>query len=142
MPKSKLHITKIGREFLTLNEKYVKSNELKYLGLSIRDIVNHEELNRVQLETLLFLYDLEFFEITWAAKQMGVSRRYFYENTILPLKREGYLTEYLHPHKNREEVDMYFDVKRNAQKLSLSHKGRHCVQRLYRKIRGDEEIRY
>jgi|TARA_R110002126_G_scaffold3026_10_gene16534 hypothetical protein len=142
MPKSKLHISKINREFLHLNDKYVKSNELKYMGLAVRDMVKSEDFNRVQLETMLYLYDLEFFEITWAAKQMGVSRRYFYEQTILPLKKSGYLTEYLHPTKDRESVDVFFDVKRNAQKLSLSHKGRHAVQRLYRKIRGDEEIRY
>ena len=121
MPKSKLHISKINREFLHLNDKYVKSNELKYMGLAVRDMVKSEDFNRVQLETMLYLYDLEFFEITWAAKQMGVSRRYFYEQTILPLKKSGYLTEYLHPTKDRESVDVFFDVKRNAQKLSLSH---------------------
>ena len=142
MPKSKLHKKKLNRAFLPLQDKYVKRNYLKYYNLSIRDMVKYTDLTRAELEFLMFAYDLEFFEITWIAEAYGQSRKKLYERIILPLKKKGYLQEYLGVGKNGEDVDVHFNIRRNAQKLSVSHKGRHNVQRTYRKIEGEEEIRY
>ena len=142
MPKRTVHKKKINREFLPLQEKYVRHNDIKYWSIAIRDMVKYTDLTRAELEFLLYVYDLEFFEIPWAAQTYGQSRKKLYERIILPLKKKGYLEEYFNPTKRREDVDVHFNIRRNAQKLSVSHKGRHNVQRLYRKLYGEEEIRY
>ena len=140
MPKSKVHKKKINREFLPLQGKYVRHNDMKYLSLAIRDMVNHTDLTRAELEFMLYTYDLEFFEITWAANTYNQSRKKVYERIILPLKKKGYITEYYN-HQSEEDVQM-FSLRRTASKLSLSHKGRHAVQRFYRKVYGEEDIKY
>jgi hypothetical protein len=140
MPKSKVHKKKLHREFLPLQEKYVRHNDIKYFSLAMRDMVEHTDLTRAELEFLLYVYDLEFFEITWAAKTYNQSRKKLYERIILSLKKKGYLTEYYN-HKNNEDAQR-FQLSRTASKLSVSHKGRHAVQRLYRKMYGEEDIKY
>ena len=89
MPKSKLHKKKLNREFLPLQDKYVKRNYLKYYNLSIRDMVKYTDLSRAELEFLMFAYDLEFFEITWIAEAYGQSRKKLYERIVVPLKKQG-----------------------------------------------------
>ncbi len=140
MPKSKIHKKKINREFLPLQDKYVRHNDMKYLSLAVRDMVNNTDLTKPELEFLLYVYDLEFFEITWVANTYNQSRKNVYERIVLPLKRKGYLTEYYN-HNSEEDVQM-FSLRRTASKLSASHKGRHAVQRLYRKMNGEEDIKY
>ena len=140
MPKSKVHKKKLHREFLPLQEKYVRHNDIKYFSLAMRDMVEHTDLTRAELEFMLYVYDLEFFEITWVARTYNQSRKKVYERIILSLKKKGHLTEYYN-HKKDEDAQR-FQLSRTASKLSLSHKGRHAVQRLYRKMYGDEEIKY
>ena len=140
MPKSKMHIKKLHREFLSLQDKYIRHNDIKYFSLAMRDMVAHTDLTRAELEFMLYVYDLEFFEITWASETYNQSRKKMYERVILPLKKKEYLTEYYN-HKKGEDAQR-FQLSRTASKLSLSHKGRHAVQRLYRKMYGDEEIKY
>jgi len=142
MPKSKVHKKKLNRAVLPLQDKYVKRNYAKYYNLAMRDMVKYTDLTRAELEFLLFVYDLEFWEITWAAESYGQVRQKLYERIVLPLKKKGYLQEYLRVGEGSDDIDVHFNIRRNAQKLSVSHKGRHNVQRLYRKIEGEEEIRY
>ena len=140
MPKSKIHKKKLHREFLPLQDKYVRHNDIKYFSLAMRDMVENTDLTRAELEFMLYVYDLEFFEITWAARTYNQSRKKLYERVILSLKKKGYLAEYYN-HK-KDETSQRFNLSRTASKLSLSHKGRHAVQRLYRKMYGDEDIKY
>ncbi len=84
---------------------------------------------------MLFVYDLEFFTISWAAENYEMSKRNVAERMVYPLVNMGYLYKHfdklspsqtLEDHLFREETKFNYRVR-----YAMSQKGRMAVQRFY-----------
>ena len=142
MPISRKHNRKKNRDFLMLPDKFVAENYLKWLDLTMRYFVSITDLSEAELRFMLFCYDYEFWTITKIAEDYGKSRNKLYQRTILPLKQKEYIIAYFNHGNTSRVIDGHLQIEPTASKLSLSHKGRHAVQRFYRMVSGEEDIKY
>jgi hypothetical protein len=138
---SRHHPGRQRRQFSKLNKRYVKKNELKKLSLVLRDVKANYDIGQAEVEFLLFAYDYEFFTVNHIAKSLSKSRKKLYERTVLPLKNKGYVEIVYHGKGVDSYINALFDEKvGNEHRLGLSQSGRLLVQRIYRKLYGDEPI--
>ena len=138
---SRYHNGRRRRQFSKLNSRYVSKNYMKKWALVVRDIKDNYDLKQTELEFMLHIYDFEFFTVSYIAKTMKRSKAKLYERTILPLKRAGWIDN-VHEGKDGDVyVNALFQERENHEhRLGLSQKGRMMVQRVYRKLDGDEPI--
>ena len=136
MPKSTVKKTKLFREVSKLSGKYVKSNHLKNLRSATDSFLDsNADLTRSYLNLLLFLYDLEFFTISWVAENYGMYKKNLADRMIYPLVASGYLYKHfdkLTPSQTLEDHLFRDETKYNYRvRYAMSQKGRLAVQRFY-----------
>jgi hypothetical protein len=139
MPKSTVKKTRLFREFSMLPEKYVKHNHLKNLRSATNDFLDaNPDLTKSYLYLLLFVYDLEFFTISWVAEEYGMNRKNLADRMIYPLLALGYLYKHfdkLTPSQTLEDHLFRDETKYNYRvRYALSQKGRMAVQRFYNSL--------
>lgn len=124
------------RDMSKLPDKYVNQNYLKNLRTSTNNFLEkNPDLSKGYLYFLLFVYDLEFFTISWAAENYEMSKRNVAERMVYPLVNMGYLYKHfdklspsqtLEDHLFRDETKFNYRVR-----YAMSQKGRMAVQRFY-----------
>jgi hypothetical protein len=136
MPKSTVKKTRLFREVSKLPDKYVKNNYLKNLrGATDEFIESNPDLTRSYLQLMLFLYDLEFFTISWVAENYGMYKKNLADRMIYPLVSSGYLYKHfdkLTPSQTLEDHLFRDETKYNYRvRYAMTQKGRLAVQRFY-----------
>jgi len=139
MPRSTVKKTKLFREVSKLPAKYVKSNHLKNLRSATDSFLDsNPDLTKSYLNLMLFLYDLEFFTISWVAENYGMNRKNLADRMVYPLVASGYLYKHfdkLTPSQTREDHLFRDETKFNYRvRYALSQKGRLAVQRFYNSL--------
>ena len=139
MPKSTVKKTRMFRDFSKMPSRFVKHNYLKNLRNATNEFLEvNPELTKSYLHLLLFVYDLEFFTISWAAENYQMSRGNLADRIIYPLMSLGYIykvfdklspSQTLEDHLFRDETKYNYRVR-----YGLSQKGRLAVQRFYNSL--------
>lgn len=136
MPKSTVKKSRMFRDMSQLPDKYVKHNYLKNLRTCTNHFLdNNPDLSKGYLYFLLFIYDLEFFTISWAAENYEMSKRNVAERLVYPLVNMGYMYKHfdkLSPSQTLEDHIFRDETKFNYRvRYAMSQKGRMAVQRFY-----------
>jgi hypothetical protein len=136
MPKSTVKKSRLFREHSKMPDKYLGKNYLKNLRNVIKSFLEkNEEINRAQLFFMLFIYDLEFFTISWASEEYGYHRDSLSDRLIYPLSKGGYIYKHfdkLTPSQTADDHLFRDETKYNYRvRYALSQKGRMAVQRFY-----------
>ena len=139
MPRSTVKKTRLFREVSKLPEKYVKNNFLKNLRGATDDFLDsNPDLTKSYLHLMLFVYDLEFFTISWVAENYGMNKKNLADRMIYPLSLNGYMYKHfdkltpsqtLEDHLFRDETKFNYRVR-----YALSQKGRLAAQRFYNSL--------
>ena len=138
MPRSQVKKTRMFRDFSKLPTRFVKSNHLKNLKNALEDFIGNGEITKSYLYFMLFVYDLEFFTISWVADEYGMNKKNLADRMIYPLVSMGYLYKHfdklthsqtLEDHLFRDETKFNYRVR-----YALSQKGRMAVQRFYNSL--------
>ena len=144
MPKSEVSRKKMFRDFSVIKDRYIKSNDLKYLNLALRDMAKNYNISEAEIRFMVFIYDLEFFTIDYASKAYFYSKRKMWQRPIQPLKAKGYIYKpfdrlsgsgTMEEYMFREETKYSYRIR-----YALSQNGRLMVSKFYRKMAGEEQI--
>lgn len=145
MPKSRVSRKRLFREFSMMDSKFLKDNFLRYTHFMYRDAKSIYGLGRADVDFLLFIYDLEFFTISYVSKAMGKSQKQLRERLVFRLVNEGYLYKHFDKLTPRKDVvDQFFreENKFNYRvRYAMSQKGRLFVATMLRRMRGEEPFR-
>tara|TARA_R100001463_G_scaffold69118_4_gene122583 strand:+ start:1982 stop:2368 length:387 start_codon:yes stop_codon:yes gene_type:complete len=123
------------RDFSKMPSRFVKNNYLKNLKSATEEFVEGSEITKSYLYFMLFVYDLEFFTISWVANEYGMNKKNLADRMIYPLVSMGYIYKHfdkltpsqtLEDHLFRDETKFNYRVR-----YALSQKGRMAVQRFY-----------
>tara|TARA_R100001079_G_C4433270_1_gene145164 strand:+ start:135 stop:557 length:423 start_codon:yes stop_codon:yes gene_type:complete len=126
---------KMFREFSKLNQRYVKNNHLKYLRKSVNEFCIKNDIFERELMFMMWAYDLEFWTLSYAAKDYGYSPKKIGERIVYELVNSGYIYKYfdkmtpsntMEDHLFREETKYNYRVR-----YALTQKARLLVQRFY-----------
>lgn len=135
MPRSQVKKTRMFRDFSKMPSRFVKNNHLKNLKSATEEFVEGSEITKSYLYFMLFVYDLEFFTISWVADEYGMNKKNLADRMIYPLVSMGYIYKHfdkltpsqtLEDHLFRDETKFNYRVR-----YALSQKGRMAVQRFY-----------
>ena len=135
MPKSSVSKKKLFRDFSKLNQRYVKNNHLKYLRKSVNEFCIKNDIFERELMFMMWAYDLEFWTLSYAAKDYGYSPKKIGERIVYELVNGGYIYKYfdkmtpsntMEDHLFREETKYNYRVR-----YALTQKARLLVQRFY-----------
>jgi len=138
MPRSQVKKTRMFRDFSKLPTRFVKNNHLKNLKNALEEFTSNGEITKSYLYFMLFVYDLEFFTISWVADEYGMNKKNLADRMIYPLVSMGYLYKHfdkltpsqtLEDHLFRDETKFNYRVR-----YALSQKGRMAVQRFYNSL--------
>ena len=138
MPRSQVKKTRMFRDFSKLPTRFVKSNHLKNLKNALEEFTSNGEITKSYLYFMLFVYDMEFFTISWVADEYGMNKKNLADRMIYPLVSMGYLYKHfdkltpsqtLEDHLFRDETKFIYRVR-----YALSQKGRMAVQRFYNSL--------
>ena len=91
MPKSRVPKKRLFRDFALQDKKYILRNHLKRLKQVKRNINKNTDLSFSEVEFLLWGYDLQFFTIDFASKDMGMNKNNTQNRFIYPMVKKGYL---------------------------------------------------
>ena len=136
MPKSSVSKTRMFRDVSFMNKRNINNNYLKNLRSAISKFLkNNRDLSRKDIYFMLYLYDLEFFTISWAAENYDMTRGNLSDRIIYPLVNLGYLYKHfdkLSPSQTMQDHLFRDETKYNYRvRYALSQKGRMAVQRFY-----------
>ena len=138
MPKSRVPKKRLFRDFALQDKKYILRNYLKRLKEVKRNINKNTDLSFSQVEFLLWGYDLQFFTIDYASKDMGMNKNNTQNRFIYPMVNKGYLYKHfdkLTPSDTYEDKLFRDETKYNYRvKYALTQKARLLVQRVYREL--------
>jgi hypothetical protein len=139
MPKSTVKKSRLFREVSTLPDKYVGHNYLKNLRSATNEFLERNpDITKARLQFMLFVYDLEFFTIQWAADNYGMSSKNMSERFIYPMVNNGYMYKHfdkLTPSQTMDDHLFRDETKYNYRvRYALSQKGRMAVQRFYNSL--------
>mgnify|MGYP000023307608 FL=1 len=138
MPRSQVKKTRMFRDFSKMPSRFVKNNHLKNLKSATEEFVEGSEITKSYLYFMLFVYDLEFFTISWVADEYGMNKKNLADRMIYPLVSMGYIYKHfdkltpsqtLEDHLFRDETKFNYRVR-----YALSQKGRMAVQRFYNSL--------
>ena len=138
MPRSQVKKTRMFRDFSKMPSRFVKNNHLKNLKSATEEFVDGSEITKSYLYFMLFVYELEFFTISWVASEYGMNKNNLADRMIYPLMSLGYLYKHfdkltpsqtLEDHLFRDETKFNYRVR-----YALSQKGRMAVQRFYNSL--------
>ena len=126
---------KMFREFSKLNQRYVKNNHLKYLRKSVNEFCLKNDIFEKELMFMLWAYDLEFWTLSYAAKDYGYSPKKIGERIVYELVSGGYVYKYfdkLTPSNTYEDHLFRDETKLNYRgRYGMTQRGRLLVQRFY-----------
>jgi len=146
MPKSTVSRKKKFREFSKIDKRYIQENHLKNLHHMYVDAYENYGLGKAGLDFMMFIYDLEFWTIDYAADAMNKSKKKLGERVVYPLLKDGWVYKHfdkLTPSSTMEDHFFRDETKYNYRvRYALSQKGRLMVARFYRKMRGEEPFNY
>ena len=140
MPRSQVRKSRMFRDFSKMPSRFVKINFLKNIKSATEEFVEGSEITKSYLYFMLFVYDLEFFTISWVADEYGMNKNNLADRMIYPLVSMGYLYKHfdkltpsqtLEDHLFRAETKFTYRVR-----YALSQKGRMAVQRFYNSLKG------
>lgn len=138
MPRSRVAKRKLFREFSLIHERYVNFNYLKRLRQRRIECCEANDISQKFLEFMLWAYDLEFFTLSFAAEDYGVSKRHVGDRWVYPLMNMGYIYKHfdkLTPSKEMDDHMFREETKFNYRvRYALSQKGRLLVQRFYNSL--------
>jgi len=138
MPRSRVAKRKLFREFSLIHERYVNFNYLKRLRQRRIECCEANDISQKFLEFMLWAYDLEFFTLSFASEDYGVSKRHIGERWVYPLMNMGYIYKHfdkLTPSKEMDDHMFREETKFNYRvRYALSQKGRLLVQRFYNSL--------
>ena len=138
MPRSQVKKTRMFRDFSKLPTRFVKNNHLKNLKNALEEFTSNGEITKSYLYFMLFVYDLEFFTISWVADEYGMNKKNLAVRMIYPLVSMGYLYKHfdkLTPSQTLEDHLFPDETKFNYRvRYALSQKGRMAVQRFYNSL--------
>jgi len=142
---SRKHSGRRLRDFSYLNGRYIHRNYLKYLKLAAREATEKYDLTLNEVMVLFFLYDLEFFTLSYVAEELQQNEKKMGDRTIYPLQSKGYIekayTRWDLDNKSGEAALFYQETQKHYRnRYCLSQKARQVIQRIYRKLEGDEPI--
>tara|TARA_R110001592_G_scaffold213259_2_gene465976 strand:- start:682 stop:1101 length:420 start_codon:yes stop_codon:yes gene_type:complete len=139
MPKSTVKKTRLFREVSMLPEKYVKQNHLKNIRSATDGFLDESDLTKSYLYFMLFIYDLEFFTISWAASEYEMNKKNLADRMIYPLVSMGYIYKHfdrLTPSSTADDHLFRDETKYNYRvRYAMSQKGRLAVQRFYASLK-------
>ena len=140
MPKSRVPKKRLFRDFALQDKKYILRNFLKRLKEVKRNINKNTDLSFSQVEFLLWGYDLQFFTIDYASKDMGMNKNNTQNRFIYPMVNKGYIYKHfdkLTPSDTYEDHLFRDETKYNYRvRYALTQKARLLVQRVYRELEG------
>lgn len=140
MPKSRVPKKRLFRDFALQDKKYILRNHLKRLKQVKRNINKNTDLSFSEVEFLLWGYDLQFFTIDFASKDMGMNKNNTQNRFIYPMVKKGYLYKHfdkLTPSNTYEDHLFRDETKYNYRvRYALTQKARLLVQRVYRELEG------
>jgi|TARA_R100000084_G_C4535246_1_gene93058 hypothetical protein len=138
MPKSRVPKKRLFRDFALQDKKYILRNYLKRLKEVKRNINKNTDLSFSQVEFLLWGYDLQFFTIDYASKDLGMNKNNTQNRFIYPMVNKGYLYKHfdkLTPSDTYEDHLFRDETKYNYRvRYALTQKARLLVQRVYREL--------
>lgn len=138
MPKSRVPKKRLFRDFALQDKKYILRNYLKRLKEVKRNINKNTDLSFSQVEFLLWGYDLQFFTIDYASKDIGMNKNNTQNRFIYPMVNKGYVYKHfdkLTPSDTYEDHLFRDETKYNYRvRYALTQKARLLVQRVYREL--------
>ena len=138
MPKSVVSKKKLFREFSRLNQRYVKSNYLKTLRVTIKSFCRRRDIFERELMFLLWAYDMEFWTLRYASEDFEYSEKKLAERIVYQLVKEGYIYKHfdkmtpsttMEDHLFREETKYNYRVR-----YAITQKARLLVQAFYKEL--------
>jgi len=138
MPKSVVSKKKLFREFSRLNQRYVKSNYLKALRVTIKSFCKRRDIFERELMFLLWAYDMEFWTLRYASGEFEYSEKKLAERIVYQLVNEGYIYKHfdkmtpsttMEDHMFREETKYNYRVR-----YAITQKARLLVQAFYKEL--------
>ena len=138
MPKSVVSKKKLFREFSRLNQRYVKKNYLKGLGVTIKSFCRRRDIFERELMFLLWAYDMEFWTLRYAAEEFEYSEKKLAERIVYQLVKEDYIYKHfdkmtpsttMEDHLFREETKYNYRVR-----YAITQKARLLVQAFYKEL--------
>ena len=138
MPKSQVKKSRLFRESSKLPDKYVKHNYLKNIRNVKAEFILQNDIVGSWIDFMLWVYDLEFFTIKYAAEEYGMYKDNLADRLIYPMLKQGYLYKHfdkLTPSQTMEDHLFREETKYNYRvRYALSQKGRMAVQRFYNSL--------
>ena len=138
MPKSRVPKKRLFRDFALQDKKYILRNHLKRLKQVKRDINKNTDLTFSEVEFLFWGYDLQFFTIDYASKDLGMNKNNTQNRFIYPMVNKGYLYKHfdkLTPSNKYEDHLFRDETKYNYRvRYALTQKARLFVQKVYRDL--------
>ena len=138
MPKSRVQKKRLFRDFAPQDKKYILRNHLKRLKQVKHKISNTTDLKWSEVEFLLWGYDLQFFTIDFASKDLGMNKNNTQNRFIYPLVKKEYLYKHfdkLTPSQTYEDHLFRDETKYNYRvRYALTQKARLLVQKVYREL--------
>ena len=129
---------KMFREFSKLNQRYTKNNHLKYLRKNVKEFCLKNDIFERELMFMLWAYDLEFWTLSYAAKDYGYSSKKIGERIVYELVNGGYVYKYfdkLTPSDTYEDHLFRDETKFNYRvRYALTQRGRMLVNRFYKEL--------
>jgi|SRR5210317_1057396 hypothetical protein len=130
------------RDFKMREQKNLSRTYLKYIRLVYRDVSVNYNLKESHINFLLFASDYEFFTLDHMSEAYFYHKIKFAQRIIFPLQNLGYIYKYydkLSPTKYEEAI---FDESqmRYRVRYALTQKARLMIQKIYRKLEGEEQI--
>ena len=128
------------RDFCLQDKKYILRNYLKRLKTVKRKINKEYDIPFSMMEFLLWGYDLQFFTIDYASKDLQMNKNNTANRFIYQLVNKGYLYKHfdkltpsqtIEDHLFRDETKMNYRVR-----YALTQRARLVVQRIYKELEG------
>jgi len=115
---------KMFREFSKLNQRYTKNNHLKYLRKNVKEFCLKNDIFERELMFMLWAHDLEFWTLSYAAKDYGYSSKKIgeYFDKLTP-------SDTYEDHLFRDETKFNYRVR-----YALTQRGRMLVNRFYKEL--------
>jgi hypothetical protein len=138
MPRSKVPKKRMFRDFAKQDTKYIKRNNLKRLKQIRHKVQKEWDVSFADLEFLLWGYDLQFFTIDYASKDLDYNKTNLSNRIIYPLQSKGMLYKHfdkLTPSQTLEDHLFRDETKYNYRvRYALTQKARLLVQTFYREL--------
>lgn len=128
---------KMFREFVYKDREYQERNKLKHYKEIRKKVAQKHGIKQSELEFLIWAYDLKFFTIRHAAKELNMTERSIGNNIIMYLARKKYTYKYIdkltpsryEEYLFREETKYNYRVR-----YAITQKARQVVEDVYAEL--------